>query len=1007
MGRVSISTAFDDPVLTDFKRQVEDAINNFRGWADESQFITQGDVLTTRDVGTTSSNGMKISPTFNLGKTLTISTPQDIRDNASPSWENITLSGSASAVPNAYIWTPTGSSTNLVLEPDNDLYLNPQNKDVLPVDNYDINIGKIDKKYLTIYGAELRVETLVAQDTIATIGGRILVGATTNLTRDLNNSDVLIYVKHNEMTTGDRAYMESEGKVEFFSINSSGVLQGAGDYRYSVTRNLDGSGANEWYAGDAIFNTGQTGEGFIDMYSFSGIKGSTTGPTIVGNVRNSSTYNDWTEHWAIGNLNGLYGLGSVYGVAIGKYDVSNSYLIADDSNGIRIFNGGSVLGQWDTSGKITSGKTTQEHIEIDGTSIEFKNGATTLAELNGSTWTLGNTVIEHIQLDATSLKFFFGATELAELNATTWTLGNTSIEHLQLDPTSMKFLNGATTLAELNGSTWTLGNTALEHIQLDSTSMKFLNGASTLAELSGSIWTLGNTSLEHIQLDTTSIKFLNGVTNLAELNGTTWRIGEDSASKSAVRITSGTITLGTSTIDVFKVDSSGDGFFDGDITSTATITGGIIRTAATAPKVELNGTDNALNFYGDTGFTSGRTWSIQDQGTSSYTQLTFTEEFSSSEILHFYNDVGFNLRARFNSQLELQWGTDVNLYRSGTNQLKTDDAFVAGSFTTTGNISCVNVIVSGQVQFDAGTTSVDGLIWGTDTNLYRSAANTLKTDDAFIASSIDVSGSSEANQFLINGLTVINSSRAITGTSIDVSGNSDANAFRINGTTIVSSTRDATFNSLDIDGLASIDATGDGSFVDVTASSEIFSDTFRPNTASAVTSDFKSKSATASGINIKDNNDVLYGRIYGSNPSVPWIGFLDKDVNWAYKIIADDSHEWSINNTLEMTLDTAGLNVNAIYYNANTETSGTTIDVAGKSFLEISYALTTTVTNFTNGQEGQILYITKTGGASFTIQNDNSNIHLAGSSNLLLPSNSTLTLILSSDGWVEISRSIN
>jgi len=746
--RKSISIRFNDPSLAELVRQIEDMVNDFRGQVNESQFIPQGDVLTSRDMSTSSSNGMQISPTFNLGKTLTISTPQDIRNNASPTWENLTLSGSASAVPNAFIWTPTGSATNLVLKPDNDLYLDPQNKDVLPVDNYDINLGKIDKKFLTIHGAELRVESLVAQDTIATIGGRILVGPTTTLTRDLNNSDTLIYVKHNEMTTGDRAYMETDGNVEFFAINSSGVLQGAGDYRYSVTRNLDGTGANVWYAGDAMFNTGQTGEGFIDMYSFSGIKGSTTGPTIVGNVRNSSTYNDWTEHWAIGNLNGLYGLGSIYGVAIGKYDVANSYLIADDSNGIRIFNGGSVLGQWDTTGKITSGKTTQEHLEIDGTSIEFKNGATTLAELNGSTWTLGNTVIEHIQLDSTSLKFLFGATQLAELNATTWTLGDTSLEHLQLDPTS--------------------------------------------------------------------IKFFDGVTNVAELNGTTWRIGEDSASLSAVRITSGTITLGTSAIDVFKVDASGDGFFDGDITSTATITGGIIRTASTEPRVELNGTDNALNFYGNTGFTTGRTWSIQDQGTSSYTQLTFTEEFSPTEFLHFYNDAGFNIRARFNSQLELQWGTDVNLYRNGANSLKTDDAFTASSFTTTSNISCVNAIVSGQVQFDAGTTSADGLLWGVDTNLYRSAANTLKTDDAFIASSIDVSG------------------------------NSDANAFRINGSTVIDSLRDATFNSLDIDGLASIDSTGNGFFVDITASDEIFTDTLRPTTASAITSDFKSKSATAS-----------------------------------------------------------------------------------------------------------------------------------------------------------------
>jgi hypothetical protein len=74
----------------------------------------------------------------------------------------------------------------------------------------------------------------------------------------------------------------------------------------------------------------------------------------------------------------------------------------------------------------------------------------------------------------------------------------------------------------------------------------------------------------------------------------------------------------------------------------------------------------------------------------------------------------------------LWWGAggasdvDINLYRGAANFLKTDDAFVAGAGVYVGN------------ALD-GTTAVNGIQFGisTDTNLYRSAANTLKTDDSF------------------------------------------------------------------------------------------------------------------------------------------------------------------------------------------------------------------------------------------------------------------------------------
>lgn len=102
---------------------------------------------------------------------------------------------------------------NLTLAPAGDLVLDPVGNDVLPNTNYDINLGALSKKYLALYAAELWVETLVAQDTMATIGGRVLVGPTTTLTEDLpptpDAGSSTMTVKHNQMSQTDRVYMLS------------------------------------------------------------------------------------------------------------------------------------------------------------------------------------------------------------------------------------------------------------------------------------------------------------------------------------------------------------------------------------------------------------------------------------------------------------------------------------------------------------------------------------------------------------------------------------------------------------------------------------------------------------------------------------------------------------------------------------------------------------------------------------------------------------------------------
>jgi len=145
----------------------------------------------------------------------------------------------------------------------------------MPGASYSGSLGLPNRKWLTLSAAELLVETLVAQDTLASTNGRQLIGASaTVLTRDLAAGDTMFYVKHPFAKAFDMVLLETAGKVEWIRIDSvtldcrlsCGDAPGE-DYRYFVTRALDGSPANAFSAGDTIFNSGQTGDGFLDLYS--------------------------------------------------------------------------------------------------------------------------------------------------------------------------------------------------------------------------------------------------------------------------------------------------------------------------------------------------------------------------------------------------------------------------------------------------------------------------------------------------------------------------------------------------------------------------------------------------------------------------------------------------------------------------------------------------------------------------------------------------------------------
>lgn len=531
-------------------------------------------VSTSSDGGSTWYPGLAVKHGGNVGIGLNNPTASvHIRKTTTPQvWIDYDASKRTYLQTNSAGTFTLGADTDVILTAEagfmwlntaQDIIVNATGQNVRPNLNWDTDIGSLTKLWRTIYAAELYVQTIVAQDVVSTIGGRILVGPTTKLTRDLdalnwfeklsntgfetlgggspdvfaswtevfggtgsindettnvhtgshacradsgdavsntyvyqtrtvgsehkywlrfytrgdgtNDGDYAVYdvtnaayiisqtatgvtgttytlvavwfktpancvsiqiefyapigvssasayydnasmldgsmwVEHNEMAVNDTGLLQTPLQGEYVLVGDGPTLETAGDYLYGVYRNQDASGLNDWIAGDAVFNTGTTGDGFIDLYSGAGLKEG-VGPTIVGNVRNSTTYNDYDEHFAIGNLENIYGYGTAtYGVALGRYSTTKTYVTIDDTSGMRIYSNNVVRGQWDIAGNITVGDTANENIQITPTAVNIRDGTTQYTQLAAGVLTLGVTTTDHVRISSSVIELKDGST---------------------------------------------------------------------------------------------------------------------------------------------------------------------------------------------------------------------------------------------------------------------------------------------------------------------------------------------------------------------------------------------------------------------------------------------------------------------------------------------------------------------------------------------------------------------------------------------------------------------
>ena len=222
--------------------------------------------------------------------------------------------------------TTLGGNLNLV--PSGDLVLDPGGKDVLPGGSNLIDFGDYNRKWRTLFASELYVETLVAQDVMASVGGRIIVSNTTILMAAVNTAQTTIDVKHNNLPLNGYVVLQTAPggimQFEVLKVTSAATALGTDlGYRYTVVRNQDGVsaddpiGANAWLAGDAVMSLGaDVGDGYIDLSSVKTVLNH-FGPTMTIYSRTgTAAWNAIKPVTTMGNLSSFAGIGTdVFGFA--------------------------------------------------------------------------------------------------------------------------------------------------------------------------------------------------------------------------------------------------------------------------------------------------------------------------------------------------------------------------------------------------------------------------------------------------------------------------------------------------------------------------------------------------------------------------------------------------------------------------------------------------------------------------------------------------------------------
>ncbi|MCB0033208.1 MAG: hypothetical protein KDE51_04285, partial [Anaerolineales bacterium] len=181
-------------------------------------------------------------------------------------------------------------------------------------DTYDI--GSVIKLWRQAFISELNAVLFVENSASAIGGWFIIPHGQGTLGEDVSDSETAIDFGGHLVEVGDFILLRGVGaggpQVEYMRIDSL-----SGGNVWNVTRNLDGTGANEWPEGHVFIVLGQTGDGRIELDAQNG------GPRI-SMITQGAAYNAQTEIVRVGDLNnwGPF-VAETYGWSVGDYTSGN------------------------------------------------------------------------------------------------------------------------------------------------------------------------------------------------------------------------------------------------------------------------------------------------------------------------------------------------------------------------------------------------------------------------------------------------------------------------------------------------------------------------------------------------------------------------------------------------------------------------------------------------------------------------------------------------------------
>lgn len=191
---------------------------------------------------------------------------------------------------------------------------------ILPslAETYDI--GSDTRRFRKGFFSELS-SLIFKKDNIIVLDGKLLISKMAGvLPAAVLSTDMAIDFGET-MIPGDVLIMRSEGKMEYIEV---GALESG--TTYTVTRDLDGSGANDWPEGEPFAVLGSEGDGWLEI--------SAVGERRFSVYAMGATFNAAMEIARYGEIVGWQSAGfSGVGLAFGDF-ANNKYFVSTDADGM-------------------------------------------------------------------------------------------------------------------------------------------------------------------------------------------------------------------------------------------------------------------------------------------------------------------------------------------------------------------------------------------------------------------------------------------------------------------------------------------------------------------------------------------------------------------------------------------------------------------------------------------------------------------------------------------------